>query len=89
MAIVALAIPIGVLINGVRVFFTGYLVHYVNPKLAEGFNHLTEGWLLFLVAFAILFTLRVGAEEKMMAEQFGDDYAAYSARTKRLVPGVW
>ena len=53
-AIVALAIPIGVLINGVRVFLTGYLVAYVDPRLAEGFNHLTEGWLLFLVAFAIL-----------------------------------
>jgi protein-S-isoprenylcysteine O-methyltransferase Ste14 len=24
-----------------------------------------------------------------MAEQFGDEYAAYSARTKRFVPGVW
>lgn len=44
---------------------------------------------LNLIAFAILFTLRVGAEEKMMAEQFGEEYAAYSARTKRLIPGVW
>jgi len=42
-----------------------------------------------LIAFAILFALRVGAEEKMMTEQFGDEYAVYSARTKRLVPGVW
>jgi protein-S-isoprenylcysteine O-methyltransferase Ste14 len=25
----------------------------------------------------------------MMAKQFGDEYAAYSARTKRLIPGVW
>jgi len=42
-----------------------------------------------LTAFAILFALRVGAEEKMMADEFGDEYAAYTARTKRLVPGVW
>jgi protein-S-isoprenylcysteine O-methyltransferase Ste14 len=42
-----------------------------------------------LVAFAVLFALRVRAEEKMMAEQFGDEYAAYTARTKRLVPRVW
>jgi protein-S-isoprenylcysteine O-methyltransferase Ste14 len=42
-----------------------------------------------LVAFAVLLALRVGAEEKMMAQQFGDEYAAYTARTKRLVPGVW
>jgi protein-S-isoprenylcysteine O-methyltransferase Ste14 len=42
-----------------------------------------------LIAFAALFALRVRAEERMMVEQFGDEYAAYTARTKRLVPGVW
>jgi len=42
-----------------------------------------------LIAFAILLALRVGAEERMMGEAFGDEYAVYSARTKRLVPGVW
>jgi protein-S-isoprenylcysteine O-methyltransferase Ste14 len=44
---------------------------------------------LNLIAFAILFALRVGAEEQMMVDEFGDEYAAYTARTKRLVPGVW
>jgi len=53
-AIVALSIPVAVVVNGVRVFFTGFLVAFVDPKLAEGFSHMTEGWLLFLVAFAIL-----------------------------------
>ena len=42
-----------------------------------------------LVAFAVLFALRVRPEERMMLEQFGDEYTAYMARTKRLVPGVW
>jgi protein-S-isoprenylcysteine O-methyltransferase Ste14 len=42
-----------------------------------------------LVAFAILFTLRVHAEEQMMSDTFGDEYATYAARTKRLIPGVW
>lgn len=53
-AIIALSIPVAVVVNGVRVFFTGFLVAFVDPKLAEGFSHMTEGWLLFLVAFAIL-----------------------------------
>jgi len=53
-AIVALSIPVAVVVNGVRVFITGFLVAFVDPKLAEGFSHMTEGWLLFLVAFAIL-----------------------------------
>jgi protein-S-isoprenylcysteine O-methyltransferase Ste14 len=43
----------------------------------------------YLVAFIILFAGRVHAEEKMMLEQFGDAYAAYMTRTKRLVPWVW
>ena len=43
----------------------------------------------YLVAFGILFVFRVHAEESMMLEQFGDEYTAYMARTKRLVPGIW
>ena len=42
-----------------------------------------------LIAFAILLALRVHAEERMMFREFGDEYALYSARTKRLIPGVW
>ncbi|MFN8573476.1 MAG: exosortase/archaeosortase family protein [Gemmatimonadaceae bacterium] len=49
-----LSIPIAVLLNGLRVFLTGFLVVFADPRLAEGFMHLTEGWLMFLVAFAAL-----------------------------------
>src|SRR5262245_48779911 len=43
----------------------------------------------YLVTFGILFVLRVRAEERMMLEEFGDEYARYMRRTRRLVPGVW
>jgi protein-S-isoprenylcysteine O-methyltransferase Ste14 len=43
----------------------------------------------YLVAFGILCVLRIGAEERMMLEAFGDEYAAYMARTKRIAPGIW
>jgi protein-S-isoprenylcysteine O-methyltransferase Ste14 len=43
----------------------------------------------YLVAFGILFAFRIAAEERMMLETFGDDYTAYMARTKLLVPGIW
>ena len=49
-----IAIPIAILVNGVRVFLTGFLVHYVDPKMGQGFMHATEGWLLFLVSFALV-----------------------------------
>jgi len=41
------------------------------------------------VAMAVLFALRLGPEERMMLEEFGEQYEAYRTRTKRLVPGVW
>jgi exosortase len=53
-ALILAAIPIAVAINGVRVFLTGFLVYYVDPKLGEGFMHITEGWLLFVVSFALV-----------------------------------
>jgi protein-S-isoprenylcysteine O-methyltransferase Ste14 len=43
----------------------------------------------YLVTFGILYALRVDAEERMMVEAFGSDYATYMSRTKRLIPGVW
>jgi exosortase len=52
--LLALSLPVAVLLNGVRVFLTGYLVYFVSPKAGEGFMHLTEGWIIFIVAFAIL-----------------------------------
>jgi exosortase len=52
--LVATAIPVAILINGVRVFLTGFLVYFVDPKLGEGFLHLTEGWLLFLVSLLVV-----------------------------------
>jgi exosortase len=52
--LIALALPVAVLLNGVRVFLTGFLVFFVDPALGEGFMHLTEGWIIFVVAFGIL-----------------------------------
>ena len=52
--LVALAVPIAVAINGVRVFLTGFLVYFVDPALGKGFMHITEGWLLFLVSLSCM-----------------------------------
>jgi len=42
-----------------------------------------------LVGFGILFFARVDREEQMMLEKFGEDYRAYMARTKRIIPGIY
>jgi len=42
-----------------------------------------------IVAFCILFVFRVGREEALMIETFGDGYRAYMRRTARIVPWVF
>lgn len=48
------AIPVAILVNGVRVFLTGFLVYYVDPALGRGFMHFSEGLVMFGAAFLIL-----------------------------------
>lgn len=43
----------------------------------------------YLVTFVLLVAARMGPEERMMAETFGEDWSRYRARTARLLPGVW
>ena len=61
--VLAFTIPVAILVNAIRVFLTGFLVYFVNPKMGEGFLHLTEGWLLFVVAFGILGSLAWAASK--------------------------
>ena len=42
-----------------------------------------------LVGFGTLFLFRVGREEQMMLDNFGDAYRAYMKRTARLIPGIY
>jgi exosortase len=52
--LVAITLPVAILVNAFRVFLTGFLVYFVSPAMGEGFMHLSEGWLLFVIAFLIL-----------------------------------
>jgi protein-S-isoprenylcysteine O-methyltransferase Ste14 len=42
-----------------------------------------------LIGFGTLFFLRVGQEEEMMRQEFGEEYDAYMGRTKRILPGIY
>lgn len=42
-----------------------------------------------LIGFGTLFLFRVGREEQMMLDSFGEDYRAYMQRTARLIPGIY
>jgi len=53
----------------------------VIPNLVAG--------LAFVVPFAVLVASRLGNEERMMRDAFGERYAAYAASSHRLVPGLF
>src|SRR6202050_4247670 len=49
-------IPIAIVANASRVTLTGILTEY-KPELAEGFFHTASGWVIFMVALAIMVIL--------------------------------
>jgi protein-S-isoprenylcysteine O-methyltransferase Ste14 len=53
---------------------------------------LLPNWIVGLAgfaAFAVLFSWRVGREEALMVETFGESYRDFMARTARIVPWVY
>ncbi|MHB8086450.1 MAG: methyltransferase family protein [Dehalococcoidia bacterium] len=46
-------------------------------------------WIFLLLILGTIFILRVGAEDRLMQQQFPDEYPAYKRRTKALIPFVW
>ncbi len=58
--------------------------------IAQGL--LLENWLAgwsFLVVFVPLYLIRVPKEEKMMLEQFDEQYRRYIGRTGGIIPRFW
>jgi exosortase len=51
------SVPIAIFANSLRIVGTGLLVQYWDPDKAEGFFHLFQGWLIFVVSLAMLFLL--------------------------------
>ena len=52
----ALSVPLAIAVNVLRVTGTAILADY-NPQLALGYYHSFSGWLIFLVAFGLLWLL--------------------------------
>lgn len=48
------AVPIAVILNAARVAGTGIATYAIGPAVAEGFFHTFSGWLMFLIATALL-----------------------------------
>jgi protein-S-isoprenylcysteine O-methyltransferase Ste14 len=66
--------------------YTGALVAFAGIGIA------LDNWLSLasLVLFPLVgFVVRIRREETALTTELGDAYRSYSARTSRLVPGVW
>jgi exosortase len=57
-ALAAASVPVAILSNGLRVAGTGVAAHYFGAAAAQGFFHTFSGWLLFIVAFGLLFLVQ-------------------------------
>ncbi|HYG80683.1 MAG TPA: exosortase [Pyrinomonadaceae bacterium] len=55
--LVGSAVPIAILTNALRVSGTGVLSHYYGTEVADGFFHSFSGWVVYIVAFLLLFAV--------------------------------
>lgn len=55
--IVLSSIPIAILTNAGRVSGTGILAHFYGLQVADGFFHSFSGWVVYIVAFLLLFAV--------------------------------
>lgn len=49
-----LALPVAIAANAARVAGTGLAAEWISPQAADGFFHEFSGWVMFVVAFALL-----------------------------------
>ena len=51
------AVPIAIVTNAARVSGTGILARYYGTEVADGFFHSFSGWVVYIVAFLLLFVV--------------------------------
>jgi exosortase len=74
------AIPIAILTNALRVSGTGVLAHYYGTEIADGFFHSFSGWVIYIVAFLLLFGVGWVLERLRFA-------GSHSSTKRRALPG--
>ena len=85
------SIPLAVLMNSVRVGMIGVLVQHWGARMAEGFLHAFQGWLVFMMSgglllLEVMLLARIGPKGKPWREQFRLDLQRSPPRTVRAMP---
>ena len=63
--------------------YTAYFMNYIGGGLLSSNVVLT---IIPATFFALMIALRIGEEETMLVEEFGDEYRAYMKKTGRFLP---
>jgi exosortase len=82
--IVVSAVPIAILTNALRVSGTGVLSRYYGTEIADGFFHTFSGWVIYIVAFLLLFA--VGWSLDRIGALLGYNRKQETSRAKSAVP---
>jgi exosortase D (VPLPA-CTERM-specific) len=82
-------IPITLVMNSVRIAVIGFLVDRYGIAQAEGFLHVFEGWVIFVVCIAVLFLLaillqRLSGKREPIAEALDLQFSGLADRAKAL-----
>jgi exosortase D (VPLPA-CTERM-specific) len=75
------SIPITILMNSFRVGTIGVMVEHWGVRMAEGFLHEFQGWMVFMASGALMvlemmLLARIGAERRPWRELFGLEFPA-------------
>jgi exosortase len=89
--LVASAVPIAILTNALRVSGTGVLSHYYGTEVADGFFHSFSGWVVYIVAFLLLFAVgwlldKIGGRGKNDGDSGGGRAKATAQEAKVMKP---
>jgi protein-S-isoprenylcysteine O-methyltransferase Ste14 len=64
--------------------YAGWLLAMLGSAIGQ-----SPIWLIPLLGAAIYFSYSAQREERLMLEQFGDEYRTYMQRTRRFIPFIW
>lgn len=65
--------------------YTSYIINYIGGGLLSGSLVLT---IVPVIMFSLMIASRLGREEALLSERFGQDYLDYMQRTGRLLPPI-
>ena len=89
LVLLALAVPVAVIMNAVRIGIIGILVDRYGVAQAEGFLHVFEGWVVFLSCLALLLGLvkvmqRLVGDRRRLGDALDLDFSGLGAEVARI-----